>query len=84
MDEGFALCSVYESGKCVCRKTWVGEGFALCSVISFLCMRMMHLFSVAHCFMPAFSDCLLEACPADVLSGAASMCMTSPDPQSYC
>ena len=65
----------------------MGEGFALCSVISFICMRMMHLFCVAHCLMPTFSDRLLEACPADiliVLSGAASMCMTSPDPQSYC
>ena len=82
--EGFALCSVYESGKCVCRQTWVGEGFALRSVISFICMRMMHLLSVAHCCMPTFSGCLSEACPAAVLSGAASMCMTSPDPQSCC
>ena len=32
MDEGFALCSVYENGKSVCRKMQVDEGFALCSV----------------------------------------------------
>ena len=42
MDEGFAMCSVYENGKSVCRKTGVyegyengksvGMGFALCSV----------------------------------------------------